>query len=274
VTKPAPIVSVVTVVRDAPEAFVQTFSSIATQNVAWTRADHTGERLSHCEYIVIDGSQDRSCISTVLAECPQVPVTLRHSEPRGIYPAMNEALDLATGEYVYFLNAGDAFFGPDTLAAITRILGDTAPLWAYGEVEIVQTNGHRTITPTWDFSFERKRLFARGHFPPHQGTFVSRQVLRDLGGFDTTYRIVADYAMVLKLSAVADPLYLDMVIATFPEGGESTQNWSKSLGEFHRARREILGPQGWDAARERVDTARQWMAMAAYRNVWSRVRGS
>lgn len=251
------MLSVVTVVRDAASALALTAASVATQDFAGV------------EYVVVDSSADTDRVHSAL---DGVPHRYTWTVPRGIYAAMNVGLEQAQGHFVYFLNAGDTFRDASVLGQVLTRLGEADPLWAFGEVEIVEQNGRRTMTRRWDYRKERDRGFSRGLFPPHQGTFTRRSALLEAGGFDTTYAIAADYAMALRLSLQADPVYLDLVVATFAEGGASTQNWRASIREFHRARRTILGPTGWPAVREWVDTGTQFVAMTAYRDVWSRVR--
>ncbi|MCF8526169.1 MAG: glycosyltransferase [Candidatus Nanopelagicales bacterium] len=253
--------SVITVLKDDPDGFARTLESVASQD------------LLGVEYVVIDSSLDRNAIEGALAalHAKQPDLTIRYKwmEPRGIYAAMNLALDTSLGTYAYFANAGDHLHGPSVLRDVRRALADE-PIWAFGGIEIVQADGMRVVTPRWEYRKEKSALFSRGHFPPHQGTFVRRDVLQRLGGFDTSYLIVADYHAFLRLAAVADPLHLDMVVATFFEGGVSTDRWRESLREFHRARREVLAPKGFDAVRELVATARQAAVMSVHRGLRSR----
>ena len=122
------------------------------------------------------------------------------------------------------------------------------------------------MTPApFDYAREKAALFARGRFPPHQGTVCRTATLRDLGGFDTTYRITADYALFLRVSTIADPVEIDEVIAVFAEGGLSSVSWQESLREFHRARVEVLRPRGPDRVRERLESAMQYGRMRAAR---------
>ena len=83
----------------------------------------------------------------------------------------------------------------------------------------------------------------------------------------------SDFSIRARGSRRADPLYLDLVVATFTEGGVSTTDWRDSLGEFHRARRSILDLRGRASANEYANTARQYAAMTAYRGVWAKVAG-
>lgn len=254
--RPAPWLSVITVVKDDLAGLERTRASLLAQT-----------ELSF-EHVVVDSSRDPAAARDLLDWPARVESTVTWVEPSGIYPAMNEGVRLARGEYAYFLNAGDTLRGSDVLSRVREAtIAAGSPAWLYGEVEIVDTRGRSVITPRWDYEAERRASFARGRFPAHQATFVRRDALLAAGGFDTSFRIVADYAAFLRLSLACDPVYLDLVIATFAEGGLSTQRWRESLREFHRARREILRPTGLQAVRERWETARVAAAMGAYRGL-------
>jgi len=133
----------------------------------------------------------------------------------------------------------------------------------FGPVRIMGADRSISVTTRWHYTAERNALFARGFFPQHQGTYVRSELLRELGGFSSAYRIAADYAIVLRLSQVADPVELDFVVADFYAGGLSTDQWRESFHEFHRARLEVFGPTGLTAARE------QWDYRAHYARVWT-----
>ena len=137
----------------------------------------------------------------------------------------------------------------------------------FGPVEIVGEYGKRTVTPAWDYSAEKLHLFARGFFPQHQGTIARRELLQTLGGFDTSFRIAADYAMFLQMSQVSDPLELDFVVADFHEGGLSSKHWQESFREFHRARIEAFHPTGGARLAEQWDYLTNLSRVWAYRSV-------
>jgi hypothetical protein len=102
--------------------------------------------------------------------------------------------------------------------------------------------------------------------------FVKREILIGQGGFDNTYSIVADYASFLKLTMLADPLYLEFVVATFTEGGVSTTKWQESFHQFHRARKEILEPRGTAALREQFESTRRFAMVFLHREIRSKMR--
>ncbi len=250
----APLLSIITVVKDAPGDFAATLASVTAQD------------LTGVEYVVVDSSADQGVIpdllSGVAAEYQWVPAS-------GIYSAMNTGLHAANGDYVLFLNAGDTLADPGVFSEIKSILRLQAPVWLYAEVQMSDSLGKVVETPKWDYLTEQRLLFSRGHFPCHQGTFTRRDTLLELGGFDTSYEIVADYVAFLKLSKLAAPVHLPKTIAVFQPGGVSSDRWRAAIGEFHRARREVLAPSGVSAFRERLETAALLTKTAAYRGLWA-----
>ena len=251
--------SVITVVKDDPEGFARTCASLREQ-------DATG-----IEWVVVDGSADADEVPELMGYASDDLTTVyEHREPAGIYPAMNHALSLASGEYAYFLNSGDRLQDASVLRRVGEVLA-ASPEWAFGPVAIEEVGGGTVITPPWDYERERAVSFSRGLFAPHQGTFARTEVLRAFGGFDTSYRVAADYAVFLRLSLVADPVHLPFVIATFSEGGTSTLKWQESFREFHRARVAILGPTGVAALRERWETLAHYALVYTHREVRPRL---
>ena len=250
----SPRLTIVTVVMDDIVGMQRTLASLS------------GQDLSAVEYVVIDSSADPHAIPRLIATSTVVG-TVAHTAQAGIYAAMNDGLGLATGDYVYFLNAGDEMV-PGGVAVLVRTLAGASPEWAHAPVEIVDSDGDTVVTPAWDYDEERKHAFARGYFPAHQGTVVKTETLRDVGGFDEGYQIAADYAAFLHLSKRCSPAVLTAPLARFHRGGASTRHWAAGLREFHQARREILDPQGTMARRERLATARQVLGTALHRSPW------
>ena len=254
--------TIITVVKDAPEDFARTIDSISHQD------------LTGVEYLVIDSSSNRTSIPEAIAKYPAIDAGYSWVEPAGIYPAMNAGLAQATGHYVYFANAGDTFYTFDVLSKVHAAVTSTAPSWMFGDAEILELSGAKVITPRWNYADEKSVSFSREHFPCHQATFVQREILIGQGGFDNTYSIVADYAAFLKLTLIADPVYLDFVVATFSEGGISTTKWQESFSQFHRARKEILKPHGTAALREQLESSRRYAMVYLHREIRSKLKAA
>ena len=256
------VLSIITVVKDDDRGLRQTQESLAAS---------TGFDRAEIEWIIVDSSADKDLVQALASESELAP-TLVWEPPAGIFEAMNTGLNKASAEYVYFLNAGDRLRSSSSLASLIRALNDHKPDWLYGQVAFIDEHGDEVIPPLFDFDDEKSALFARGRFPPHQGTAARRTRLLAMGGFDTRYRIAADYAAVLRLSLIADPLEMTDVLAEFTSGGVSTHHWKQSQREFHQARQETFNPRGVDAVMEFARTIRLRIVRGLYESFGRRLR--
>ena len=252
--------TVVTIVKDDAEGFKRTMQSLAQQD------------LSGVELIVVDSCADTNVVDELLVSTDIADrisqLTLDRMAPAGIYAAMNRGLELANGHFTYYLNSGDELSSASVLADARAAVTANKPSWLFGPAEIVQLDGNVIKTPQWDYQAEQESGFSNGHFPGHQSTIASTVLLREIGGFDTSYRIAADYDAFLQLSTMADPVIISEPIGRFHEGGASTVSWFRSIIEFHRARTTRLNLTGRAAVFERFATARQMLRVSAHRSPW------
>jgi len=263
-----PWITVATVVRDDPDGLRTTMDSVLSQQ-------HVSD--IGIEWLIIDSSADRDAAQSfiLLAESSSLAVRIIWTEPAGIYPAMNVALHEARGRFIVFLNAGDSLVSPRVLSELHRLWRESAldvVNWIVGRVRVISRSGRYVDSASWSYPEEKSALFARGFFPPHQGTIVRTEVLRSIGGFDARYTIAGDYHCALRLSQQATPLMTNLVIAKFREGGVSTTQWRQAAREFHQARTEIFSPRGRTWFVERWCSMRNFMALFIYRDLLRRDR--
>jgi glycosyltransferase involved in cell wall biosynthesis len=108
------------------------------------------------------------------------------SEPdEGIYDAMNKGIDLATGEWINFMNSGDWFYETGILRKIFE-KNDIAADIVYGDVFYVYGLG----------AFLRKaeplNLIVKQMVFCHQATFVRLTLMEEMK-FDTAFKSSGDY---------------------------------------------------------------------------------
>ncbi len=168
--KHAPLVSIVTVVRNRPNPLQQTIESVRRQTYG------------HIEHIIIDGASDDDTIDVIRAH--QSHVAQWTSEPdEGIYDAINKGIARATGDYVMLLHAGD-IFEPDYIERLVAAAdGDVG-----GVYYCDHSRGLETV-----FSSD----FSDGIYLHHLGIchcafLVPKAVYYAVGPYDPTLRVFSD----------------------------------------------------------------------------------
>ena len=153
----------------------------------------------------------------------------------GIYDAMNQAVELSLGEYIIFINAGDALYDENTLERIYGKFKDVKNkrLISYGDTYFALSKSLSRaplkITPSVCYR----------NIPCHQSIVYSSQTLKERN-FDIKYKIRADYEHFLFsfFKTETEFLYLDTVISSYEGGGfsENKKNRARDKKEY----REIV----------------------------------
>jgi glycosyltransferase involved in cell wall biosynthesis len=76
---------------------------------------------TNVQYIIIDGGSTDDTLNVIKRYEDSIDVLLSESD-NGIYDAMNKGLNYATGDLVYFLNAGDYLCNNDVLRNVIEKL--------------------------------------------------------------------------------------------------------------------------------------------------------
>lgn len=219
--KNEPLISIITVCRNAADVITPTLDSVAAQS------------FSDFEFIIVDGDSTDSTIDIINSH--PVRVDRLVSEPdEGIYDAMNKGRDIASGAYLMFLNAGDSLHSPDTLQAIADAasLGDS-PGIIYGDTVIVAAD--RTPLAPRHLKVPENltlRSFADGMTVCHQAFIPLRKITSP---FDTRYRLSADYDWCIRcLQRSRLNRLVPLILVDYLHSGESTRHRRRSLAERFR----------------------------------------
>lgn len=230
-----PMFTIIVVAFNAGEKLNKTLESIAAQ----TYRDF--------EIVVKDGGskdgsierireQYRESIDAATYPC----MTLIEGADKGIYDAMNIALDSATGKYVIFMNCGDTFYTDTVLAkAAERIAADEseAPAVFYGDIFSEKAD---TLIPA---PGQITGFTCFRNIPCHQACFYSRELFEHKR-YNPEYRVRADYDHFLwcfyKCNARFE--YLGFPIAAYEGGGysESAENRERDKYEHDIITREYM----------------------------------
>jgi len=232
--------TIVTITYNAQNVVERTLQSVLNQ---------TYEGVEH---LIIDGASTDQTLALVEQYTQQSDQSDNHhkvivqSEPdEGIYYAMNKGLTQAAGDYICYMNAGDAFPTADTLEQIVHRLqlnsrpSAELPAVLYGNTNVVDGEGRfmhpRRLQPPTQLTW---RSFRQGMLVCHQAFYARTDIAKNLP-FDTRYRFSADVDWCIRIMREADRMGLTLedagiVVANYMEEGATTRNHRASLLERFR----------------------------------------
>jgi putative colanic acid biosynthesis glycosyltransferase len=167
-----PTFSVITVTLNCREDALLTARSVWSQQ----GADY--------DYVVKDGGSEDG---TPEAIRDGGRAQLQVAPGKGIYDAMNQAIERARGGYIHFLNAGDTYTHSrslDRLALVTAAASKPELVVCFAEA---MSSGQTLVCPE-----KPSRLFLYRRGLCHQAVFFRRDLFERFGHFDTTLTLRAD----------------------------------------------------------------------------------
>lgn len=212
-------ITIITVCYNAETYIERTILSVINQSY------------SNIEYLVIDGNSI-DCTLQIVRKYED-KITQIISEPdKGIYDAMNKGLQMATGDWVNFMNAGDSFYSKDILAKVfCQDYPDKSVIW--GDTMLIRNGIKQGIFKTTPF-YNYKLPFRTGKGICHQSMFFRINKEKPLQ-YDLSFPISADFKLCYDIYKQGGSfLYIPFVISVFDTTGYSSSNRYKSLVETGR----------------------------------------
>lgn len=164
------------------------------------------------EHLIIDGLSNDNTVKIV----QKYNVKYISEKDDGIYYAMNKGLKLAKGKFVIFLNSDDLLHD-NYLEEVNKVC-DKYDFVSVGVNLIYPTKQIKWLT---NFKIILQKVFWNMPFP-HPGLAVRREIMKDIGGFNTEFRLAADYNFILKmLSVTRNGFFFNQVLVDFFAGGQS-----------------------------------------------------
>ena len=208
-----PILSIITINYNNKQGLIQTIESVVNQT--W----------KNFEYLVVDGGSTDGSKDVITQHINDLTYWVSERD-KGIYNAMNKGIEMATGDYLLFLNSGDVFKDPSVLEYIYTHL-DSAGI-VYGDIECVPNQGENWIvyTPSrLSFQFFTKNTI------PHQSAFIRKELFDQYGLYDEKLKICADWKFFVEVICKHNVSYkyVSGVIASYFLDGISSMEENREL---------------------------------------------
>lgn len=221
--------SVITVTYNAEHTLERTLESVREQT-------HP-----HIQHVIVDGKSTDETVN-LIRKYENSHLTWISEPDNGLYDAMNKATNMATGDYLCFLNAGDTFHEPGTVEKMMHsFMEGESPDILYGETAIVDDNGRflhmrRLKAPerlTW-------KSFRQGMVVCHQAFIVKRELAMP---YDLSYRFSSDFDWCIRVMKEGRTiLNTHLILIDYLNEGLTTTNRKASLKERYRIMAKHYGP--------------------------------
>ncbi|WP_373514374.1 glycosyltransferase family 2 protein [Persicitalea sp.] len=230
-----PLLTIITITYNAEQFLERTlFSVLKAASLVPGVADSI-------EYILVDGASQDGTLQ--IAERYSNLFARIVSEPdAGLYDAMNKGLSLATGDYLWFLNAGDEVHDGQVLSRLLHAIQNPADVY-YSDALFVDESGQEIglrseVTPHALPQNVHWRDFALGMKISHQA-FIVRRAIAPL--YDAT-NLSADIDWEIEcLKKSGKTVFLPFVLCRYLTGGLSVQHRRRSLLDRFKVLRKHFG---------------------------------
>jgi len=237
-------ISDITVTYKNRDSLMKTLDSLISQRLYDGRDDSL-------EIIVVDGGSDDGSLELLedyerrVQDNPHVSIKYISEQDSGIYNAMNKGVDMATGEWCMFINAGDVLYEENTIRSVISHIekevqdGDESYDIIYGDsardygssIDIVKPSSLTSITKGLPFS--------------HQAV-LTRTELFKTRGYDESFCISGDYEWFLGAYMEQKSFrYIPVCISIFDTCGISSQRLYENYLEAERIRAKYSVADPW-----------------------------
>ena len=213
--------TVITVTYNAEHTLARTMKSVQEQSY------------SHIEHIIVDGKSTDGTVD-LIKELETEQTNWISEKDKGIYDAMNKGTAMATGIYICYLNAGDAFYDENTVEKLIATAQQYhLPDILYGETVVVNNNGkflhNRRLKAPEILNW---KSFKQGMLVCHQAFIVKRSIFEL---YDLTYRFSADVDWCIRLMKKSNSIVnTHLVMIKYLNEGVTTANRKASLKERYQ----------------------------------------
>lgn len=215
--------SIITVVRNNKDHLRNAIASLRMQT------------FKNYEHIIIDGASTDGTID-VIRELADEKTRWTSEPDSGIYEALNKGIKMSSGDIICLLHSDDEFAEPEVLETVADVFEKNETDSVYGDLLYIRRQKNETAPHHKKDSHKILRYWRSGEFrfgslkfgwmPPHPAFFVKRKVYEESGLFDSSFKIAADYEIILRFlwKKKIRTVYLPKVITRMTEGGASNRS--------------------------------------------------
>ena len=225
--------TIVTVTYNAESSLKKTIESVLVQN------------FQNFEYLILDGlSTDKTVeiAKSYISKFDERKISYQiiSQKDEGIYDAMNKGVLSASGDWIYFLNAGDALYSKDILSKIYDVIEKNQDISVvYGDYLSLK-RGKEILLHSKEVDNLPQQMICS-----HQCVLFKIEVQKKFL-YDLKYRICADYNCLFKIyNAGYKFIKINDIIVIYPMDGISNTQLAKTYEDVINVRIENGALEKW-----------------------------
>lgn len=176
------------------------------------------------ESIVVDGGSTDNTVDII--QSSKVVDRWVSEKDQGIYDALNKGIAMAQGEYVGFMHSDDIYADDSSVQKLIDHIEKRHPDAVYADLNYVQKDDVSKVVRHWKSGQYMASKLNWGWMPPHPTFYMKKSLYEQLGVFDLSYNIAADYDSLMRYLYVGgvQPDYIPEVLVKMRVGGASNRS--------------------------------------------------
>ena len=245
------IVSVITLIKNNRLGFQKTYESLAEQtHTNWEMLVVAGSSTDGSEKLVLDLQKTDERIKFAL------------DNSNGIYAAMNQGLEMRTGDLVWFMNSGDVFYENQTVELTLEKMNDLKVDLIIGGYATIDSGELKQFSKRSRYlSIREFSLNVRGGC--HQSMLLKLKNKNSDLRFNEKYRIASDFDYTLRFMRNGNCYRTNQVLSIIEPGGVSSREINAVITEKQNIRRVIFSDSHTDIFLGEVWSILLWAKIAS-----------
>ena len=182
------------------------------------------------EHIVIDAKSTDGTLE-IIKRYENHITTWVSEEDKGMYDAINKGMQMATGDVIGILNSDDMLASSDVIDSIVKCFKEYKVDSMYGDLVYIDQQNINKVIRYWKGLPYKRFRFNYCWMPAHPTFYFRRELLEELGGYESHYYTAADYEFMARYlyRFRISSKYLPKLIVKMRVGGQSNRNMGSRL---------------------------------------------
>lgn len=190
------------------------------------------------EYIIVDGGSTDETLSIIEQNSACITKWISEKD-NGMYDAINKGMKMATGDVIGILNSDDMLASKSIVSKIAACFKEKKVDSIFGDLLYVDADEISKTHRFWKGMPYNRKSFQLGWMPAHPTFYVRKEIVEQLGGYETHYFSASDFELMTRYlyKHRISSHYLPELIVKMRKGGMSNGSFKK---HFRANRRDYL----------------------------------